>query len=467
MALEMKKHGLLLALGYVLTVGGAGGFGYFAYGKYTEARDELANVEKQIQMAEIKIKRIPALETDVICLRENVGELVKILPDTKEVNEFVNKLHDFSIDSGVAIESLKPEKDRNNKKKKDVFDKVIYKLEMTANLDRFLQFLSACEGWERFVRVTSMQIKGGDWEEEMSRDEVVHDISVALETYAYRGHDDPSKLSTTIHNYDRRRESLWDEIISRRSEIRVERYTYVPNPLRRDPFVDPRRRIVDEGEGGLPYEEQQIMVADFVERAKELQEKMASLDAPGLNFLRRMEIANEIDSIHFALKTEVEAAVAVNDISDHALRRKIERDVMPVIRSLSDASPSLNAVTVDDLQQIHDEMVYLASESNFDGVVAKYSMINGRLESAKLDAEAVALLNRIERTAFEAETAIDFGKKEIEIGGAIVAAARSVVVINGKVLAEGDALEEELVIHRIAADRVEFEYRGVVLARSR
>jgi len=463
--IEMKKHGILLALGYVLTVGGAGGFGYWSYGKYTEARDEQANVNKQIQMAEIKIKRIPALETDVICLRENVGELVKILPDTKEVNEFVNKLHDFSIDSGVDISSLKPEKDRS--KKKDVFDKVIYKLEMTANLDRFLQFLAACEGWERFVRVTSLQIKYGDWDEEMTRDEVVHEISVALETYAYRGHDDPSELSTTIHNYDRRRESLWDEIISRRSEIRVERYTYVPNPLRRDPFVDPRRRIVDEGEGGLPYADQQIMVAGFVERAESLEQKIASLAAPGLNFIRRMEIDNEIDSILFSLKTEVEAAVAANDISDHALRRKIERDVMPVIRSLTDRGPSGNAVTVQDLQHFHDEMLRMAADSNFEAVIAKYSVINGRIESAKLDAKSVALLNRIERTAFEAETALDFHRKEIEIGGAIVAAARSVVVVNGKVLSEGDALEEDLLIHLIASDRIEFEYRGVVLARSR
>lgn len=465
MALEMKKQGILLALGYLATLGGAGGFGYFTYEKYKESRDEEASVKKQIEMAEIKIQRIPGLETDVICLRENVGELVKILPDSKEVNEFVNKLNDFSIDSGVALSSLKPEKDTS--KKKDVFDKVIYKLEMTANLDRFLQFLSACEGWERFVRVTSLEIDGGDWDEEMARDEVVHDISVALETYAYRGHDDPSKLSTTIHNYDRRRDSLWDEIISRRSEIRVERYTYVPNELRRDPFIDPRRRVVDEGDGGLPYEEQQALVLDFVLRASELAEKLAALEAPGLNFIRRMELDNEIDSKLYALQNEVETCIAARDVTDHSLRRRIERDVMPILRSVDESRGATAAVKLDDLREFRNKMVELLDAGSYAAAVAKFKTIEGRIATAELDPEMLALLQDIERSALQAEAALEFESKDIEIGGAIVASTRSVVVVNGLVLSEGDALEDDLIVHRIAADRIEFEYRGVVLAKVR
>lgn len=465
MALEIKKQGLLLALGYVVTIGGASAFGYFSYEKYKEARDEEGSVNKQIEMAEIKIQRIPGLETDVICLRENVTELVKILPDTKEVNEFVNKLNDFSIDSGVNISSLKPEKDRS--KKKDVFDKVIYKLEMTANLDRFLQFLSACEGWERFVRVTSLEIDGGEWDEKMARDEVVHEISVALETYAYRGHDDPSKLSTTIHNYDRRRGTLWDEIISRRSEIRVERYTYVPNELRRDPFIDPRRRIIDDGDGGLPYAEQQQLVADFVERAGELAEKLAALEAPGLNFIRRMELDNEIDSKLYGLQNEVEECIAARNVSDHSLRRRIERDVMPILRAVSDTRGVGTAASIEDLRQFRNKMVTLLEEGNYASVVAQFETIDDRLSPEELGPEMLALLQDMEQTAFQARAAMEFESKKIQIGGAIVAASRSVVVVNGLVLTEGDALEDDLIVHRIAADRIEFEYRGVVLAKVR
>ncbi len=465
MAFEMKKQGVLLALGYVATLGGAGAFGYFAYEKYKEARDEEASVGKQIEMADIKIARIPGLETDVICLRENVGELVKILPDSKEVNEFVNKLNDFSIESGVELSSLKPEKDRS--KKKDVFDKVIYKLEMTANLDRFLQFLSACEGWERFVRVTSLEIDGGDWDEEMARDEVVHDISVALETYAYRGHDDPSKLSTTIHNYERRRDTLWDEIISRRSEIRVERYTYVPNELRRDMFIDPRRRIVDDGDGGLPYEEQQALVMDFVTRAAELADKLSALEAPGLNFIRRMELDNEIDSKLYGLQNEVEACVASRDVTDHSLRRRIERDVMPILRSVGETRGVTTAASIEDLRQFRNKMAELLDAGNYAAVVAQFDTIEDRLAPEDLDPEMLALLQDMEQTAYQASAAMDFESKDIEIGGAIVASSRSVVVVNGLVLSEGDALEDDLIVHRIAADRIEFEYRGVVLAKVR
>ena len=466
--MAIQKHAMLLILGYVGSLAGAGAAGYFLYEEYKQARNQEANLRKQIELADIKIKRIPSLETDVICLRENLSELVKILPTSKEVNEFVNKLNDFSLESGVQITALTPpSKSRNISKKKDVFDKVIYKLSMTANIEQFLAFLSLCEGWERFVRVTSMQVVGGDWEDDMAREDVVHAIMVELESYAYQGGDDASK-STTILNYDKRRDVLRDEIVSRRAEIRVERYTLVPNPMRRDPFVDPRRRLIDDSDGGLPYPEQKALVEHLLARAEELRVLGEAVKDPGNNFIRRLELETEIDQKSQALKDDLDKVLASRAVTDHALKRRVERDVIPVVQGLLGRDSTANAAaTLEDLQRYLKDMVLLKEKGEYEAVLRKYEIIVGRVDPDSLDQQGAALLQLINKAALQAEVALDFAKKDIEIRGAIVADSGSVVVVNGHVLQEGDALEDGLVIHHIASDRIEFEFRGVVLARAR
>ncbi|MBI4881570.1 MAG: type 4a pilus biogenesis protein PilO [Planctomycetes bacterium] len=463
--MQIQRHALLLILGYVGALAASGGAGYYFYDEFKTARDEEANVRKQIELADIKIRRVPALETDVICLRENLSELVKILPNRKEVNEFVNKIADFAAESGVHIYSLKDEKDRS--KKKDVFDKVIYKLSMDANLGQFLDFLSLCEGWERFARVTMVEITAGEWKEGASREEVVHKISTEIETYAYRGNDDTTS-AIKILNYDKRREALQDEIVSRRADIQVERYAFVPNPLRRDPFIDPRRRLSDEGEGGLPLPEQKAIVEGMVERAARLQQLARDVSSPETNFIRRLELETEIDRESLELKADLDQVLAVHSVTDLALRRRIEREVMPSLKELLDRDQSASAAaTVQDLRRFAEDMATLLDEGKYELVLDKHGIIAGRIDAGSLTAEGAALLHVIETAADHAKKALEFGAKEIRIGGVIVGETGSVVIVNGSVLQEGDALEDGVLVHRIAPDRVDFEYRGVVLSRSR
>ncbi len=465
MAFEMKKHALLLILGYLATIGLSAGAGYWMYDQYRISRDELAELDKQEQIADAKIARIPALETDVICLRENVSELVKILPSTKEVNEFVNKLNDFAEESHARIDSLKPEKDTS--KTKDVFDKVIYKTKMVANVSEFLQFLSLCEGYERFVKVTSLDVKSGDWEKEMAREDVRHEISVELETYSYRGNDDPAK-GTTIINYEKRRDALKDEIATRRSDIRVEHYKLVPNPLRRDPFVDPRRRVADEGNGGLPYPEQKALVDSLVAQAQALSVLAEAISSRDTNFIRRLELETEVDTKVAQLQADLERSLADTGVTDLSLRRSIERDVMPILKQMTGRDTMATAAaTLEDLRRFAKDMRQMLQQGSYASVIQKHKIIAGRIDTKLVGAEGAALLQQIDRCKLEAEVAMDFAKKAIEIKGAVVQDAGSVVVVNGRVLREGENVEDDLVVHHIAVDRVEFRYKGVVLARAR
>lgn len=461
---HIQKHVLLLSLGYLGAAAAAGGGGYYCYEEFKACRDQEAAIKKQIDLADVKIARIEGLEVDVICLRENLSHSVRILPNSTEVNEFVNKLASFADEAGIALTTLDNPIDRS--KNKEGFDKVIYKAELTANTHQFLKFLSLAEGWERFVRVTKLQVKAGDWPEELAREDVRHDVSVELETYSYQS-GDPSK-TVAIQNYDRRVEQLQDEILLRRSENQVETYTLVENPLRRDFMVDPRRKVTEEVEEGWPFEEQKIAVEALVGLAEQLSALTQSLQQPGVNFIRRLELETEIDRQLVELQAKLEVAIAPDAVTDPSMKRRIEKDVRPILQQLLERDPNAQTnFTSKELRAFRDELRGLISQQAYDQVLKRFQTIKGRVDGKRLNAEAAALLQEIEHSAVEAEVAIDFQSKDIEIKGAIVSPSGSIVVVNGQVLHEGDSLEDDLVIHLIASDRIEFRYRGVVLARAR
>lgn len=461
--MAIQKQTLIgLVLGYTAVAGGAAAFGYYAYGQYTEAREQEAAIQKQIDLAKIKVARIEGLEVDVICLRENLSEAAKILPDDAEVNEFVNKLNDFADEAGTFVQALDDQKDRS--RTKDSFDKVIYKISMLANVEQFLSFLALAEGWERFVKVTSIDVKAGAFDEGMARDEVRHEITVSLQTYAYRGPDESSAVQ--IINYDSRREALREEILARRAEIQVERYNFLPNPMRRDMFIDPRHRASEEGEGGLPIAEQRALVDAMVGEAEDLLAMNELVEQDGTPFLRRLELQMDIDKRVDLLES---ALIKVNDerqVTDRTQYKRLDF-VRASVRDLRDLSEVPSAVTTEELRAAHAEMALNLEDGEFEAVIRRHEAITARVVPDALDHAGVALLNDINKAAIQAETAKDFAGIDIEIRGAIVADNGSVAVINGRVLQEGDALGDDLVLHRVLPDRIEFRYRGVILARNR
>jgi len=56
--------------------------------------------------------RIPGLERDVIKLRENVEDYVKILPNDREVNELVHSHSRLRCPRGVKVSKVKSKKDK-------------------------------------------------------------------------------------------------------------------------------------------------------------------------------------------------------------------------------------------------------------------------------------------------------------------------------------------------------------------
>src|SRR5262249_48221849 len=133
---ELKLIAGLVVLCAVVT----GAFGFFAWrdaATVSQTRDEIAGLQTQIEAAARKKGAIPGLEREVIVLRENVDQYVKILPDNREINDFVNKINAFADQSEVVVTKLDDvDRKRNSRpnKGKEAFEKVEYKLQLSGSV---------------------------------------------------------------------------------------------------------------------------------------------------------------------------------------------------------------------------------------------------------------------------------------------------------------------------------------------
>src|SRR5262245_7699256 len=86
------------ALGVVLiAIGGA----WWAKGLVDQERQAIEAKKAEIATAEGKIARIPPTEKQVIILRENLDEYVKILPEERALNAFVKQVTQWERQSGI------------------------------------------------------------------------------------------------------------------------------------------------------------------------------------------------------------------------------------------------------------------------------------------------------------------------------------------------------------------------------
>jgi len=186
----------------VYTIGGAatllclaaGGGIYWAQGLIDETNAQAQAKKAANDVSKQKIARIPALERDVIILRENLGEYVKILPDQKELTDFVRMLNQFNRQSGVKSSSLV--NTQRYAKSGERFVPIEYSYEMTATLWQAIKFMNLVENFERFVSITDFSIQSGAGNgKEQTRDgDVVHQFKLTLQTYTYNGKVDGKEV---------------------------------------------------------------------------------------------------------------------------------------------------------------------------------------------------------------------------------------------------------------------------------
>lgn len=462
----------------LLTIGGsalgvclcAAGGVYYTSGLIEEIDLQVAEKTTAVAAADKKIAQIPGIEKDVIILRENLGEYVKILPDDRELNELLRTLQKFERQSGIRGTGLTQKNSRGGKGK-GLFSPIEYSYEMTATLWQGIKFMNLIENFERFVSVTDFSIKEGKGKTggaDTIDGEVVHTIKISMRTYQYNKKGAGKEVE--IPNYDDRREELREEIWKRMQAIRIARYEHPGMQGRRDIFVDPRENGT-AGNNDPSNAEQRDLLDKYTGTIAELQKLNERIQDEDTTLFERYGLQKTFKTTlaQALVDSETEASMIVY----RPYRLRWAQEVITPLELLRDYGPEIEAKPEADPYLAAAEITTLVNQMTDD-------CNNGQLEQARQRFEAVQerlsvpadddrhLLAVEAKTWFhKASTALDFKGLDLNVQGVVVnGIGRSGVLLNGEVFEEGDYVADDLLIKMVEEEQVWFVYRGLTLVRT-
>ena len=448
----------------------AGGV-YHAQGLIDEIDQQVAQKKEAIAAAERKIAQIPELEKDVIILRENLDEYVKILPDTKELTAFVRMLQQFERQSGILGTGLIKRNVRPTKG--STFTPIQYTYEMTATLWQFLKFVNLIENYERFVSITDFSIAAGGSggrNDEMRDGDVVHSVKLTIETYTYNGKAAGKEVE--IPDYSAQREALREEIWKRMQAIKIEKYEHRGHQGRRDIFVDPRERGDQRTDGPSPAE-QRALVEKYVTEVGRLREMLQRMRKPDTTLFEQYALEKGLREGLDKLAGEVDSDETRLSYAPYKLRWAKEvvmplEDLRQQIVDVAKAEPK----RVDpflpkaEIEQLVAEMVRECNNGQLEEAKTRYESVANRLAVPQSDPRyeiAVAA----KAWHHKASTAIDFKGMDLRIQGVVVnRSGRSGVLMNGETYEEGDYVSDDLLVKLVEEEQVWFVFRGLTLVRT-
>ena len=473
MANWTQKKMLLTMGGVALGVCGiAAGGVFYTNGLIDEVNVQVTEKTAAIAAADAKIKQIPKIERDVIILRENLGEYVKILPDDRDLTDFVRMLQTFERQSGIRSTGLIQKKARDSKTK-DRFTPIQYTYQMTATLWQGLKFMNLVENFERFVSVTEFNIKPGKSQAdggETIDGEVVHTISVTMTTYKYN--NGAAGKDVTIPNYEDRKDELREEIWKSMQEIRIARYEHPGMQGRRDIFVDPRESGVAGG-NDPSNADQRATLEKHAAAIAEMTKMVEKIRAEGTTLFEQYSYEKRFKVLLAKELGEVEKDGGM--IVYRPYRLRWSQEVMSPLDKLKELA---GGVVPDQPKQ---EDPYLPSDE-IETLIALMTddCNNGQLEQAReryeavQDRLAVPVADPRHTFAVEAKswhhkavTALDFKGLDLNVQGVVVnGSGRSGVLLNGEVFEEGDYIADDLLVKLVEEEQVWFVFRGLTLVRT-
>ena len=425
----------------------------------------IAGLREEMGKARERIAAIPARERDVILARENVDEISQILPDDKQVYDFVRRLRDFQDESEVRISSLDDSSPKRTTAK--TFEPVAYRIQLEGNLWQFLGFLSRLESWQRFVRVPNIRISAGPRPANGDYEGVRHAIRMEVETFAYN----PGKADIKrpeIPNYDQKRSELADAIAVARTAFEEPPYDYRGARGRRDPLLDPRLPTAEGAGAGLPLDEQNSLVERLrgeVEKLKADVERFRATE----NLIERADLRRTVEARLAALSDETGKIEREGKVNYLPLARRFRREV---VEGLAIARRGFEAVmaegpSAEELRVVAALMRERLAAGDIGAALDRFSIVAERLRVAEADPERAPLAAEVRELERRARLAEEFSRLKIQIGGVVVRPDGAVAVINGRTVAEGDALDDDLLVRKIGVEEIEFQYRDLVIAKKR
>jgi hypothetical protein len=451
----------------------AAGLGWLIYAEYqsiAESRETVASIRTSIEASRKLLENTPQMEKDVIVLRETEARIQEILPDERDVNNFVRDLRSFEEDSGVRITSLKKKDPTGGaaakKAASETFDKVTYELTFEADAFQLLSFLDHIESHSRFMRVPSFSLTAAPRKQVEDKGMPSHKVRMEVETFVYKPQGGPKPVA--IGGYAHKRELLLGEISRRRQAMAVDSYSYHGAHGRRDPWVDPRIPVAGQDPSALTVQEQSAIVEALVQRLVDVGNTWSQVKgAP--NVVVEMTMRAELEQKLATLEDDTRRTVSDGTVTFVPSERRLQLEVIEPLAKLRAeivASTGGNGPTEATLREMLATVRGYISASEPDLALAAFQSIEPNLDFASDDPLRKGLVDALKKAANEARILADFKKLDIKVTGVAIAdGVPPVAIINGKALSEGDLVNDELVVRGIRAGEIEFIFRGVVLVR--
>lgn len=466
-----QKLGIVAGVAFLLTALGGTGV-WWAQGLVQEKIDSIAAMQTEVAAAQEKIRKIPDLEQDVIILRENLYEYVKILPEEAELNDFARVTNQFRSQSGVQLTQFLPGKPASAGKDSP-FERYSYKITLKATLWQFMQFMSFFEDYERFVQIKDFTLTGAASDRaNIGAGGVIHSIEMTVETYVYRA--SAKSKDVAIANYATKVEKLREEIFEARQTIAKPGFKFEGERGRRDIFVDPREAAGSRpaGELGPSPRDQRRIIERLHSKLEEAQAIFRRLQDKSITLFDKYSLERGLREQIAGLEREVEETNTKGLISHAPLKLSWSREVVEPLAALKKSLSAAKDETQDrflsdsEMQELLTAMRDDLHDGDLRGAIERYDMVEERLRVEKEDPR-YPLFTRIEGLYMRAKLAEEFSGLPLQISGVCVNdGGKSGIILNGTVYQEGEYVDNNLLVKSVGRDSIEFVYKGFTVVKT-
>ncbi len=454
-----------------ITAGLALLFGYLIYselGSVDTAQAEVVSLRDQIKRSRTTVQSTPEVEQEVIILREISDRIREILPDTKDLNNVIRDFQEYMQEAGVTSQGFKPTSNSNSRQRtRSAFERVSYQWRLAGDTFQVLDFLNRIETHSRFMAVSSLTIKSANRRQILDEGLASHTIILDVETYKYVP-PGANEGEVEIRSYERKRDLLSGKIGVRRQALNLQTYRYQGARGRRDPLVDPRVPARVDDPNAWTVQRQQEEVDELVTRVEEAQGYWAASIA-AKSVLERMVQRSELEKLILRIGEDLRRIEDEGRITYRPARKRLDTMVgepLEVLRVALDRSKAIEGPSATALQTVGDTMVGYIEALEYDYALDAFDAIEDSLDLLVDDPEREELADWLLLLCEEATILRDFSRIEFRVGGvAIIEGLQPVIIIDGKRKTIGDIVGDELVVHGVRPNEVDFIFRGAIVTR--
>lgn len=472
-----EKQLLFLTIGIAVLL--AGGLGFLIWSDLqtiSEEEAKIGDLEQQIAAANREIEQIPAREFRVIANREIADREVAFLPEEDEIEVFWEVLERYASESGVRISEIAPTETRTSGnrrgQKSGPIASVPQLLSLRATTDEFLRFINLVENHDRIINVVEYGLTAGDVADEDGK--IRHSIRLALTTFTYS--KAVANTIVSIPKYEEKRNH--PEVKKWLSRIKIqekETYTLTAPFQRRDPFVSIRRPTRPDVSTDHQDEQKQTAIVD------NLVELVRALSA-GLDYEEELQKRRDLWRVQLVRRDNRDTyaqlaqmiADAEKDITIRAIQERFQKEVSgpweEIKKRMAQIVESNPPMALAHVQERLDKIRALFDEKQWDKVDREVrDFLDASRNGEHVVEAAVPLVQQITDLARSAKVIQNFEKRKVVISTIVYSPnGHAVAIINGKQMAEGDALDADgsVIVVEIGENYVIFETEGVEIKKS-